>query len=69
MATTSNRVSRSRIYAQAVEVFGDSDKAARWLRKPMRQFAGRAPTEMLETETGCRRVETLLGRISHGIAA
>jgi putative toxin-antitoxin system antitoxin component (TIGR02293 family) len=66
----SNRIARvARIYAQAAETFGDPDQAARWLRKPMRQFRGRTPMEMLETELGSHQVEALLGRISHGLAA
>jgi putative toxin-antitoxin system antitoxin component (TIGR02293 family) len=66
----SNRVSRvARIYARAVETFGDSEKAGRWLRKPMRHFAGRSPMEMLETELGAHQVEAFLGRIAHGLAA
>lgn len=66
----SNRVSRvARIFAFAADTLGDEEKARHWLRKPMRQFAGRTPMEMLETELGARQVEDLLGRISHGIAA
>jgi putative toxin-antitoxin system antitoxin component (TIGR02293 family) len=66
----SNRVSRvARIYALAVETLGEREKANRWLRKPLRQFAGRTPMEMLETELGAHQVENLLGRISHGLAA
>jgi putative toxin-antitoxin system antitoxin component (TIGR02293 family) len=66
----SNRVARvARIYAITVDTLGDREKAARWLRRPIRQFAGRSPMEMLRTETGARQVEDLLGRISHGIAA
>ena len=66
----SDRISRvARIYALAAEAFGDLDKARRWLRRPLRQFAGRTPMEMIETELGAAQVETLLGRISHGIAA
>lgn len=66
----SNRVSRvARIYAHAVETFGDPDKAKRWLRKPLRQFGGRSAMEMLETELGAHQVEAFLGRISHGLAA
>jgi len=66
----SNRVSRvARIWAQAVETFGAADKARRWLRKPIRQFGGRTPMEMLETELGAHQVEMLLGRIAHGLAA
>jgi len=66
----SNRVSRvARIYALALETFGDDDKARHWLRRPLRPLGGRTAMEMLETELGAHQVETLLGRIAHGIAA
>jgi putative toxin-antitoxin system antitoxin component (TIGR02293 family) len=66
----SNRVSRvARIYALALETFGAQETATRWLRKPLRQFRGRTPMEMLETDLGAHQVEVLLGRISHGLAA
>lgn len=66
----SNRVSRvARIFAVAAETLGSDERAAEWLRKPLRQFAGRTPMEMLATDLGSHQVETLLGRIAHGIAA
>lgn len=66
----SSRVSRvARIYALALETLGDEHKAKRWLRRPLRQFRGRTPMEMLETDLGAHQVEVLLGRIGHGIAA
>jgi uncharacterized protein (DUF2384 family) len=32
-------------------------------------LAGERPLDLLDTDEGAREVETLLGRISHGIAA
>jgi putative toxin-antitoxin system antitoxin component (TIGR02293 family) len=66
----SNRVSRVvRIYALALETLGDEARAKRWLRRPLRQFGGRTPMQMLETDLGAHQVEVLLGRIGHGLAA
>ncbi len=66
----SNRVARvARIYALALETFGDENKARRWLRRPLTQFRDRAPMAMLETDLGAHQVEVLLGRIGHGLAA
>jgi putative toxin-antitoxin system antitoxin component (TIGR02293 family) len=66
----SNRVSRvARIYALALETLGEDEKAKRWLRRPLTQFRGRTPMEMLETDLGAHQVEVLLGRIGHGLAA
>lgn len=49
--------------------FGDSAKAARWLRRPSCALDGSTPLDLLGTELGTSRVETLLGQIEHGIAA
>ncbi|HXR24463.1 MAG TPA: antitoxin Xre/MbcA/ParS toxin-binding domain-containing protein [Candidatus Binataceae bacterium] len=66
----SNRVSRiTRIFALAAETLGGDDRAKDWLRRPLRQFAGRTPMAMLATDLGAHQVEVLLGRIAHGIAA
>lgn len=58
-----------RIIAEAETVFGAREKAATWLRRPTTALDGAAPLELLDTEVGARQVETLLGRIAHGIAA
>ena len=58
-----------RVMAGAEEVFGDRDKAHAWLRRPTAVLAGECPLDLLDTEEGAREVETLLGRIAHGIAA
>ena len=58
-----------RILALAEETFGQRDKALQWLRRPNRVLGDEAPLELLDTDIGARQVETLLGRIAHGIAA
>lgn len=66
----SNRVSRiARIFALAIETFGSEDRARKWLRRPLRQFGGRAPLELLATDLGAHQLEGLLGRIAHGLGA
>lgn len=66
----SNRVSRiARLFALAAETLGDEERARQWLRRPLKQFLGRTPFAMLETDLGGHQVEVLLGRIGHGIAA
>ena len=59
----------ARVAALAEEVFGETDRAWRWLRKPKRQFGGKSSVEMLATEAGARMVEELLAQIDHGLAA
>lgn len=59
----------ARVIADAEETFGSQAKAGLWLRRPSIALAGERPLELLDTDEGAREVETLLGRIAHGIAA
>jgi putative toxin-antitoxin system antitoxin component (TIGR02293 family) len=59
----------ARVLAAAEETFGSQEKAAAWLRRSTVALAGERPLELLDTDEGSREVETLLGRINHGIAA
>ena len=66
----SDRLHRvARVLAAADETFGDRAKASTWLRRPTSGLAGERPLDLLDTDEGARAVETLLGRIGHGIAA
>jgi putative toxin-antitoxin system antitoxin component (TIGR02293 family) len=69
-STESDRLVRiARITALAETVFGDRDKARRWLSKPKRLLAGTCPMEVLDTEAGARVVEEQLLRIDYGLGA
>jgi putative toxin-antitoxin system antitoxin component (TIGR02293 family) len=57
----------ARVGAQAERVFGDPEKAGRWLRKPSPALAGQTPMSLLRTETGAQLVAELLGQIAHGM--
>jgi len=57
----------ARTHEFAVEVFGDKEKAKRWLRTANRAIEGRLPLDLLRTDYGARIVDSLLGRIAHGI--
>jgi putative toxin-antitoxin system antitoxin component (TIGR02293 family) len=59
----------ARTLAAAEETFGSREKAGAWLRRPTTALAGERPLDLLDTDEGTRAVETLLGRIAHGIAA
>ena len=59
----------ARLLAAAEATFGSQDKAGVWLRRPTTALAGERPLDLLDTDEGAREVETLLGRIGHGIAA
>jgi putative toxin-antitoxin system antitoxin component (TIGR02293 family) len=66
----SDRLARFvRIFDQAVSVFGDAEKARRWLSKPKERFHERTPLQMLRTDFGGRAVEEMLGQLDHGMFA
>ena len=58
-----------RIVAAAEETFVDSGTALSWLARENRALDGLTPLSLADTDLGARSVETLLGRIGHGIAA
>ena len=56
------------LVAAAEETFGP-DKGLAWLLRENRLLDGQTPLSLADTDQGVRSVETLLGRIGHGIAA
>jgi putative toxin-antitoxin system antitoxin component (TIGR02293 family) len=66
----SDRLARvARLYELAVKVFGDADKARRWLSKPKQRFRELSPVAMMRTELGGRQVEEMLYQIDEGMFA
>lgn len=66
----SDRLARvARLYELAVKVFGDADKARRWLSKPKQRFQELSPVAMMRTELGGRQVEEMLYQIDEGMFA
>jgi putative toxin-antitoxin system antitoxin component (TIGR02293 family) len=59
----------ARVTALAEEVFGEDDKAARWLRKPKSRFDGKTPLTLLSTDAGSRLVEEMLLQLDYGFTA
>jgi len=67
-AAESDRTVRvARVYASAVEMIGDEEKAVEWLRTPNRALGGGTPLDQLDTDLGAREVEDVLGRIAYGV--
>ncbi len=67
-AAESDRTVRlARVYATAVEMIGNGDKAAQWLQTPNRALAGAIPINQLDTDLGTKEVEDVLGRIAYGV--
>jgi len=62
-------VRMARVTAMAEQVFGEPERAWRWLRKTKPHFHGKTPVEMLATEAGARLVEEMIFQIDHGIFA
>lgn len=67
-AAESDRTVRlARVYANAVEMIGDREKAIDWLNTPNRALGGDRPFDHLDTDVGARMVDDLLGRIAYGV--
>ena len=57
----------SRLLQQAVDFFGDIEKARAWLKHPQYGLGGAVPLDYAKTETGAREVENLLGQMKYGV--
>ena len=66
-AESDRTVRMARVYANAVEMIGDQEKALEWLSTPNRALGGERPLDELDTDTGARVVEDILGRIAYGV--
>ncbi|MBV8731612.1 MAG: DUF2384 domain-containing protein [Acidobacteriia bacterium] len=66
-AESDRTVRMARVYASAVETIGDQEKAIAWLGTPNRALGGDRPLDVLDTDTGARMVEDILGRIAYGV--
>ncbi|PWY36400.1 antitoxin Xre/MbcA/ParS toxin-binding domain-containing protein [Pseudomonas sp. RW409] len=56
------------IRSMAEVIFGNTDKASRWLSKPKKRFSGMAPLHLLTTQQGTSQVEEMLIQIAEGFA-
>ena len=66
-AESDRMVRAARVYANAVEMIGDKEKAIEWLSTPNRALGGERPLDQLDTDIGARMVEYILGRIAYGV--
>lgn len=66
-AESDRTVRMARIYASAVEMIGDQEKAIAWLGTPNRALGGESPLDQLDSDIGARMVEDILGRIAYGV--
>ena len=56
-----------RIFNRAVEVLGSEASARQWLATPVMALGWERPLDYADTEAGAREVESVLGRIEHGV--
>lgn len=59
----------ARLTLMAEEVFGDADKAERWMHKPREALGGISAMEAMQTEPGGQLVEELLIQLESGYYA
>lgn len=59
----------ARIIDFAEESIGTQEQALAWLNIPNQALHGSRPIEVLDTDTGAKRVETVLGRLREGSVA
>jgi putative toxin-antitoxin system antitoxin component (TIGR02293 family) len=55
------------VWAMALAVLESQSAARRWMTQPKRALGGLTPLRCCDTEIGAREVESLLGRIEHGV--
>jgi putative toxin-antitoxin system antitoxin component (TIGR02293 family) len=66
-AESDRTVRIARVYANAVEMLGEEEKAIVWLGTANRALGGDRPLDVLDTDVGARMVEDILGRIAYGV--
>ena len=66
-AESDRTVRMARVFASAVDMIGERERAIEWLRTPNRALGGERPLDRLDTDTGARMVEDILGRIAYGV--
>lgn len=55
------------VLSKGFSVFEDADKLSRWLQKENKALQGRKPIDFLNTPTGIKMINRLLGRIEEGV--
>jgi putative toxin-antitoxin system antitoxin component (TIGR02293 family) len=65
----SDRLLRAaRLFGRTLALFeGNRDAASEWLTRPQPALGGAVPIELAASDLGAREVETLVGRLEHGV--
>jgi putative toxin-antitoxin system antitoxin component (TIGR02293 family) len=62
-----NNLHFQKLTKKALEIFGSAEKAKEWFVRPNRSLRGRTPCDVLTTQAGAKRVETVLGHLEYGV--
>ena len=57
----------SALYGHGYQVFGERGAFNNWMDTPNPMLGGVTPFSLLDTHTGAKMVDNLIGRISHGV--
>jgi putative toxin-antitoxin system antitoxin component (TIGR02293 family) len=60
----------ARVYAEAVELFGNEEQALQWLSTPETYIAGQpaiTPLQLAAKDSGARLIESHIRRTAHGV--
>jgi putative toxin-antitoxin system antitoxin component (TIGR02293 family) len=60
-------IRNAQILAEADRVFGEPNKAFRWLHRPNPVLSGKAPIDLLASDAGSQAVAELLVQIDRGM--
>lgn len=66
-AESDRLVRYARLLCHASAALGGVEGARSWLVAPALAFHGESPLDFADTEIGAREVESLLGRLEHGV--
>jgi len=58
---------KERVFAHAVDVFGNKRKAKRWFKSSIKALNYRSPANYMNSPEGIVEVDNILYRIEHGI--
>jgi putative toxin-antitoxin system antitoxin component (TIGR02293 family) len=58
----------ARIFGKVLDLFDqDQESAVAWFAGPVVGLGGLHPLDLVKSEPGCQEIETLVGRLEHGV--
>jgi len=64
---THNHSSQNELLKLAIETLGSKQAAVEWMSRPCRPLGNVKPEDLLNSDEDICKVETVLGRIQHGV--